>query len=205
MISPRNGSRPTSDTTSPPKSVDFLVAILGREIDACLRLEILKIEAGIRFVASSRQSTQAWRIVDIMLVIDVAHDFFDQILDRDETVRTTIFVDHKCQMHVTGLHLHQEIAGRHGWRHEQNFALDLCGSDIGPAHGAVGIELQLRQRILDVHKPRRIVQGLAINGQARMLCFAIIRHQLAELGALFDRDDIGPRHHHVGQLSARRI
>jgi hypothetical protein len=33
-----------------------------------------------------------------------------------------------------------------------------------------------------------------------MLRFAIVRHQFAQLGVLFDRNDIGPRHHHVGNL-----
>ena len=58
----------------------------------------------------------------VMLVGDIAHDFLDNVFDRNQPVGTAIFVDHQRQMGMGGLHLEQQVQRPHGGRREQDGA-----------------------------------------------------------------------------------
>ena len=49
----------------------------------------------------------------IMLVLDIADDFLDDILDRRQPVGAAIFVDHQRQVNAGRLHLGEQIDRRH--------------------------------------------------------------------------------------------
>jgi len=50
-----------------------------------------------------------------MLVLDIAHDLFDQVLDGDEPLGAEIFIEHDREMHPFLAHIGQQIerAARH--------------------------------------------------------------------------------------------
>ena len=57
--------------------------------------------------------------------VDLADDLLDNVLDRDQPVGSTIFVDHQRQMDARGLHLRQQIDRPHRRRHVEQFADDV--------------------------------------------------------------------------------
>ena len=80
-------------------------------------------------------------VVDVMLVLDVADDHLDDVLDRHEAVGAAIFVDDERQMGARRLHADQEIERRHRARHEQHrleqigLASSGVSKSIAPAIG----------------------------------------------------------------------
>ena len=65
------------------------------------------------------------RFIAIMLVVDLADDLFNDVLDRDQPIGAAIFVNHQGQMDARGLHLGQQIDCAHGWRHKQQLSNDV--------------------------------------------------------------------------------
>ena len=61
----------------------------------------------------------------VVLVLDVADDDLDDVLDRDQAVGAAIFVDHQGQVRARRLHLDEQVDRRHRGRHEQHRAQDL--------------------------------------------------------------------------------
>ena len=51
-----------------------------------------------------RRCAQRRRTDVVMLVLNVTDNFLDQILDRHQTVRTAIFINHQRQMRARRLH-----------------------------------------------------------------------------------------------------
>ena len=59
-------------------------------------------------------------LVEVVLVLDLADDDLDQILERDEPVGAAIFVDDQRHLRAARLHALQERARRHRGRHEEH-------------------------------------------------------------------------------------
>ena len=140
-----SGSRPSSDTTSPPS---VSTSSSGSAGCSSMPVSSLKSSRSTRASASKAPSGSALQqraFVQIVFVVDLAHDLFDQILDGDEPVGAAIFVDHKRQMQAGGAHLEQQIHRAHRRRREQQLALDLGDGYFGPAQNAVRPQFHLRQ------------------------------------------------------------
>ena len=98
--------------------IHFLILVSGLEVDPGLLAKIIQIEPRIRFPSAVGKRAQLRRLRHVVFVVDVAHDLFHEILYRHESIGTAIFVDHQRQMHVTCLHLEQEVQRRHRGGHE---------------------------------------------------------------------------------------
>ena len=61
----------------------------------------------------------------VVLVLDVADDHFDEILDRDEPVGAAILVDDERHMGARRLHPHQKVDCGHRAGHEEDGPQDL--------------------------------------------------------------------------------
>ena len=61
----------------------------------------------------------------VVLVLDVADDLLDDVLDRDQPVGAAVFVDHQREVNARRLHLRQQIDRRHRRRHIDQRAHDL--------------------------------------------------------------------------------
>lgn len=67
----------------------------------------------------------------IVLVLDIAHDGFNQIFQADEAIGAAIFIDHQRHLDAVRLHLRHQIGRRHRGRHEQERASDSGIFQIG--------------------------------------------------------------------------
>ncbi len=55
-----------------------------------------------------------------MLVLDIADDHFDDVLDRGEAVGAAVFVDDERHMCACRLHFHEQVERRHRRRREED-------------------------------------------------------------------------------------
>jgi hypothetical protein len=148
----------------------------------------------------------------IMLVVYLADDLLDQILDRDETVGAAIFIHDKGEMKPRQLHAEQQIEHRHGRRHVEDLADDVDGADgAGEVDGAeVEICLVLlprrgdpRHEVADVDHAARVVERLGIDRKPRMLRLAEHAQKLGDCDGVLNCDDVGARNHDIfdGELA----
>ena len=166
------------------------------------------------------------RLDIVVLVLDIAHDDLDDILDRDETVGPAIFVDHERHMRARRLHSHEKIKRRHGRRDEQHRADDAGGlqrdgeiDDVGrdaaapcrlghhvglgrgirPAAPVLGLgaACDMIDEIADMHHAAGIVERVAVHRQARVAGGTKQREHVRQRGCDGDRDDVGARDHDV--------
>jgi len=158
-----------------------------------------------------------------VLVLDVADHHLDEILDRDETVGTAIFIDHQRHVSAGRLHADEKIDGRHRARHEQDRPQNPRGGkahrQVDPAEAGrqtgcgrdfvVSVALATARRprigphgeeieeVADVHHALRVVEGLAIDRQARMAGGAEQGQEVAKTRVGRNSDDVRARDHHV--------
>ena len=160
----------------------------------------------------------AARVVDrdfglVVLVLDVADDRLDHVLDRDQTVGPAVFVDHQRHMRARHLHAQEKIERRHRGRGVEDRPQDAGVRErrVQPGRRA---RLRLRVRSGDQSKPRigcekdekianvnhaaRVVERLLVDRQSRVAGGAKQVQHLPQRGVYRDRDNVGARQHHVG-------
>ena len=145
----------------------------------------------------------------VVLVLDVADDGLDQILQGRQTVGAAVFVDHQGHLDARRLHLRHQVGGRHRRRYEQHRP-----NDPHVAQGRAEIDLTQVQRrafgleragalgdvghdVLDVDHADGVVEGLAVDRHARMAGLAKQLQQFRQRHAFVDGIDIGARDHDV--------
>jgi hypothetical protein len=202
--------------------VGILLAPGRQEAAMNQRFDVLDRGAGIGHIHSLAGLAKL-RLGFVMLIGDVADDLLDQVLDAHQPVGPAIFVDHDGHVDAGGLHFHEQVGGAHRWRHEQqgpyqpglpyrnrkvlrpqdHSGIDLFLRVFRPAAAARPGEAPLghpAQEVLDVDHSRRVVEGFAVNRQARVIGIGEAVEQLAGGGIAVDGSDVGARHHHVGDL-----
>ena len=92
------------------------------EIDADRLGDLVEVGARIGDEDAVARRDDHVALVLVMLVLDVADDDLDDVLDRDEAVGAAIFVDDERHLGARRLHLRQQVDGRHRGRHEQHAA-----------------------------------------------------------------------------------
>jgi hypothetical protein len=151
-----------------------------------------------------------------MLILDVAEHDLDEILHRDEAVGTPILIDDKSELRPGRLHLGEQVDRGHRGRHEQHASHQrLDGSqrrlEIDRAEGEFGTGLRPASalggdgcprrdpgyEIADMDHAARIVERLAIDGQARMASRLKDIEEVRKRDVDRHRDDVGPRDHDI--------
>ena len=129
------------------EGVDLLGGVLRGEVDSQGLRDLLQARPGIgdEGVPVAVQDQAGGRVV--VLVLDVADDHLDQVLDRDEAVGAAVLVDHQRHVGAGRLHAHEQVEGRHRARDEEDRAQD-------PGRGD-------RRREVDVAEPRRLTGSFA--------------------------------------------
>ena len=132
--SPREGTRPASVTMNPPSvSMSSALSSALRSMPNASVTSSRLARASAMKVVVCRRDDHPGRCV-VMLVLDVADDHLDEILDRDEAVGAAILVDDERHMGARRLHPHQKVDCRHRAGHEQDRPQDL---GRGEAHRQV--------------------------------------------------------------------
>ena len=153
-----------------------------------------------------------------MLVVDLADDFLDDVLDRDHAFGAAIFVDDQREMDAGRLHLGEQVdAGIDGGTNRMVRTILVADSGIDEVDGgkveagrgaarcaaekASGMDRGLRHHegdhVADMDHPDRIIEGVVVDHEARM--GGVLEHlqEIAERNVLLHGDDVGPRHHDV--------
>ena len=179
----------------PAHGVDIGLALFRRQDGADLLLELLDRRAAIGGQRAVRARDQLRADGDVVLVLDLADDLLDQILDGDEAVDAAELVDDEGEMLARQAHLQQQVEDAHGGCHEQDLAqirLQIEGRMFDA--GAAGPR---RQQILDVDEADDVVEGLAIDRQARMAMGAELAQQIFIADVLGHGGDVGARNHDI--------
>ena len=79
-------------------------------------------DAGVGDDAAVGPLDQVRRLVDVVLVLDLADDLLDHVLDGDEPVDAAELVDDQRHVDARQAHLHQQVEDRHRRRDEQHLA-----------------------------------------------------------------------------------
>ena len=124
--SPRIGTWPANAAARPP-SVSTSSRSPCRQVEAGQFRGLLEAHARVGDENTGRHAFDFRALVEIMLVFDIADDHLDNILDRHQAVGSAVFVDHQGHMGARGLHLDEQVEGRHGGRREKDRAQDACG------------------------------------------------------------------------------
>src|SRR5574340_307004 len=95
-----------------------------------------------------------WLDAAVVLVVDLAHEFLDQILERDDAVRAAVFVHDPGDVVTRPAHDGERLQHIVGCGKGQNLACNVCDR-VG---AGAGRDRALRiDEIPDVHKPQDVV------------------------------------------------
>ena len=172
MTSPRFGTRPASVEDEPAQRVDFFLVAVRTQLDTVPLFERLDRSAGIGDQGAVSALDQARRLGVVVLVLDLADDFLDQILDRDQPVDAAELVDDHRDMGARLAHLHEQIEDRQRRRDEQQLAQKRRQLGLAPLGDR-------RAAVLDVDKADYVVERLAIDWHPRM---SLLDHAFDDIG-----------------------
>src|SRR5690606_35001854 len=126
----------------------------------------------------------------VVLVVDLADNFFEQVLKRDYPLDAAVLIKDESEVKFFLLHLPEHI-------------LEPCRvHDInGFLHYPLELEglwlQQVNKNVFAVDHATHIVHRLAVDRQSRVSMLAKCLHDLFERTVLGDRNDLGPRDHRL--------
>ena len=132
----------------------------------------------------------------VELVRDLAHDLFQNVLERDETLKRAVFVHHQREMRVQPQELAHLVVQRRGLGDEVGLHGDLVQVEVAQrlGRGAVRLDRQLvhgAQQILGVDDAHDVLGVVAIDGQAGVIALEALRQDV--LGRVLCIDHLDPR------------
>ena len=158
VASPRLGSRPNACTHQPADGMKFLVAELGTQ----RLVEIGDLGLRLHPVAPARLGNDVvLGFVEVILVLDVADDLLQHVLDGDQARHAAIFVDDDGDMIAIGAKVAQEHIEPLGFRHEHGGAQGIAQVE----RFRVGV---IVEQFLGEQDADNVVLVLADDGEARV-------------------------------------
>ncbi len=138
------------------------------------------------------------RRLDVVLVLDLADDLFDQVLERHEARRPAVFVDDDGALRLLILKLLQELG--HQLRLRNN-----DGRADQRLDGTAVVARAKRDEVFDEDEARDVIEALLEHREPRILLLPKQSPQLADAGALRDGDDVGPRRHDLAHQRGAEV
>ena len=150
--------------------------------------DVLELGAGIGVphALADRHEELDRRLV--VLVLDVADDLFDEVLDRDDPVGTRELVDHDREVGALGAHVGEHVESAARLWHVERLAHQL-----GPVGRRLEAPGEVREDVLDVHHPDHLVERVTVDRQTRMAMFGESVDQLCPGGVGGHSDDLAAR------------
>src|SRR5690606_26349068 len=172
-----------------PDRIDVFLPLFFGKDGAYLLFEILHRSAGIGDKRAIGAPGHVWPLDDVMLVLDLADDLFDQILHGDKPVHAAEFIDNQSKMTALQAHLQKEVKDSHRRRDELGRSKNAGKAEVAPAASS--------QHVLDVYHTGNVVEGAAIDRHTAMAAFRDGFQYPVEISIQGEGDDVGARHHHV--------
>jgi len=166
----------------------FLVHFLGIGqglVD--LSLEFLKRGLGEGKVDAGAFLRPELSVVEVVLVLDLADDLFDQVFDGDKAIHPAVFVDHQRHVPPITLHFLQQDADGHGGRHVEQRAQGILEREPP----ALAVEPVFEREILEVDHADGGVECALKNRQAGHAAVAKNLNQIILGDVRGDRNDFG--------------
>ena len=129
-----------------------------------------------------------------MLVLNIADNFLDQILDCDQSVRPGIFVKHNRQMGPRTAHIRQQIEHTHRLRNIERFADQ--GRD---RYRRLFTRRQDNKHILDVDHTDHFIEATLIDRKAAVARIGKGGDERIKSNRIGDRDNIAARHRDIAR------
>src|SRR5262245_54325810 len=122
-----------------------------------------------------------------MLVADVAHELFEQVLERDDAPESTRTIAHDGQVTPTAQHLEEEVVAprRHG----------CLGNRAQPNVLSVGV----LEHVERVDHPDDVVEGVAIDGDAAVARLRNSQRTVRAANALIEREHVRSWRHDLAE------
>ena len=134
-------------------------------------------------------------LLPVVLVLDVADDLLDQVLEGHEAAHRAVLVHHHGHVRAPLLQLLQQLADLLRLRHEVHGVEDLADHD--------GLALlEEAQRVLDVDDADHVVDRVLVHREARVAALDDERADLGRGRVDVEGEDLGAGHHH---LADRRV
>ena len=133
--------------------------------------------------------------LDVVLVLDLADELFDDVLDRDQARRASVLVDDHRQRSATRLQLLQKLCDPLGFRHQQD------GTNQG-LQGRLGGALVLDQ-VVDRDDAGDVVEVLLEDGDATVHALLEGTPQVGDGAAGGDGLDVRTGRHDLANLGLR--
>ena len=138
-------------------------------------------------------------IIGIVLVVDVADDFFQDILDGDQAGYTAVLIDHDRHVQMRAAEFLEQDVQALAFRNELGRAQQGAQVELlAPVEG-------MGEQILDDQDADHMVPALVDHRQARMTGFDDRGNQALQAPVLFQNHHLRPRHHHIAHLQLRNF
>ena len=172
------------------KRINIFVTLFRQQIDTHPRFELVNIGTTVSDQCPVRPLFDGGCLDLIMFVLDLPDDLFHKILNGDETVSASEFIDHKRHMDMRFAHAQQQVEHRHCRRYKKHVVRNISQTEVHPT-APVG------EQIFDVHKTEYMIQRVLIDRQSRVESLVHGFHDLTERCCSLNRNNIGPRDHHI--------
>ena len=136
----------------------------------------------------------------VELVLDLADDLLEQILERDDPLHRAVLVDHDGEMLVRAPELREQGGEILRLGHHRDRPHELGG-----LHRGEPAVVHRLDQVADVQHADDVVERLAVDGVPGVRRFEHRLQRLLGRQVDGDRDHLGPRHHHVRDLLVAEV
>ena len=168
-----------------------LVRALG-QIDAGLLGEVVQVQQAVDLDLAAAQ-LPGLLLLDVVLVVDLADQLLDEVLERDDARGAAVLVHHDGQVRLFRPHLRQ--GGQHGLAPRQELHLP---QDV--AHQERGAFGDGAEQVAGVHEADHVVVGVLVHREPGVRRGPDGRRGLGDRRGGVQELDLGPRHQHLADL-----
>ena len=180
---------PGNRTDKPTKRVDLVTIIIVKK-HTCQGFQRFDLKTGLGKNGSILIEGHLRLHGLVMLVLDLADNFLDQILDCDQPVDPAKFINNKREMAAAQAHFIQQVEQPYCRGHKQR----------RPQQRADFRRLsfmQMCKHILDMNDAGNVIQRVAPHRQTAVIRCRHLFDDLRETFRHAHRHDIGARNHHI--------